>query len=178
MTVLYGVLLLVMLVGIIGSIVPALPGPSLILIAVLVWLFTTGFSSFGPLTVTVIVVLLLSSAVELLGTYLGARQFGASNWGQIGAIVGLVLGVLGLLPALPFGGPIVGFFLGPVVGAFVGEFLYRRNLELGDRFLSSLKACVGIVVGTIVGKIMEFLLAIVAVGIFVFSTWPQVFQGT
>lgn len=174
LTVLYWLLLAVMLVGVIGSILPAIPGPSLILIAALVWLAANGFSNFGLPLIAVFVILVLASVVDLLGTYLGARQFGASKWGQIGAIVGLLLGFFGLLPALPVGGPILGLFFGPVVGAFVGEFLYRRQLELSDRTWLSLKACLGIIVGTVIGKLMEFFLAIAAVVIFVFVTWPQV----
>lgn len=174
LTVLYWVLLLVMLVGVVGAILPAVPGPSLILIAAVVWWIATGFSGFGLPTVVVIVLLVLSLGVELLAAYLGAKRFGASRWGVIGAIVGLVLGIVGLLPALPFGGPIVGLFFGPVAGAFIGEFLFRRTLELSERIWQSLRACVGIVVGTVIGKLMEFFLAIAAFVIFIIDTWPQV----
>lgn len=177
LSVLYWILIAVMLVGVVGAALPGIPGPGLILVAVLVWCFATGFSNIGVPIIAVFAVLLLSTGVEILSAYLGAKQFGASNWGQVGAIAGLILGVFGLLPALPVGGPIVGLLIGPVIGAFVGEFLYRRKLELGDRIVQSIKASFGIIVGSLVGKVIEFVLAIVAVVVFVWGTWPQVFPG-
>ncbi|MGL6282945.1 MAG: DUF456 family protein, partial [Microcoleaceae cyanobacterium] len=92
----------------------------------------------------------------------------------IGCMVGLFLGVLGLLPALPFGGPIIGMFIGPALGAFIGEFLYRRDVVLRERAILSGKATVGILVGTIVGRIIQTVLALVAVIIFIVDSWPPV----
>ncbi|MBE9042617.1 DUF456 family protein, partial [Oscillatoriales cyanobacterium LEGE 11467] len=84
-----------------------------------------------------------------------------------------VLGTLGLLPALPFGGPLLGLLLGPVIGAFVGEWLYRKDLNGSQRMNQAFKGCMGIVVGSIIGNVIEALLAIVAIAIFIFSTWPS-----
>ena len=53
--------------------------------------------------------------VDFLAGYIGAKQAGASKWGQIGAFVGLLLGFFGLLPTLPFGGPLLGILFGPLV---------------------------------------------------------------
>jgi uncharacterized protein YqgC (DUF456 family) len=88
--------------------------------------------------------------------------------------VGLVLGFFGLLPALPIGGPLLGILVGPLLGAIIGEFLYRRDLPLGARTEQSVKAGVGVVVGSLIGNLIEGLLAIAAVAIFVISTWSQV----
>ncbi|NMG10379.1 DUF456 family protein [Brasilonema sp. UFV-L1] len=170
MQILYWLLVALMAVGIVGAVVPAIPGASLILIAIIIWGFVS--SSFAaikiPLIVT-IVVLFLSVGVDFLASYLGARTAGASQWGQIGAIVGLVLGLVGLLPTLPFGGPLLGILLGPLLGAIVGEYLYRRDLGL------AIKAGIGIVAGTLVGNLIQGLLAIAAVIVFLVTTWPQVF---
>jgi hypothetical protein len=87
-------------------------------------------------------------------------------------LVGLGLGFFGLLPALPFGGPLIGILLGPLIGAFIGEFLYRRELELGSRTKVAFKAGIGVVVGSLIGNLIEGILALVAVVIFVWSTWP------
>lgn len=170
MLVLYWLLVALMGVGIIGAVVPGIPGTSLILVAIIIWGVVQGsFSSVTiPLTVT-IAVLLLSVGIDFLATYWGAKRAGASKWGQIGAIIGLVVGILGLLPALPFGGPLLGILIGPLLGAIVAEYLYRRNLTL------ALKAGVGIVVGSLVGNLIQGVLAIAAVGVFLFATLPQVF---
>jgi uncharacterized protein YqgC (DUF456 family) len=144
-TIVYWVLIAVMLVGVIGAVVPAVPGPSLILGAILVWTIVQGFGNVSwPPLIAIFVILILSAAVEFLASYWGAKQAGASKWGQIGALVGLGLGFFGLLPALPFGGPLIGILLGPLIGAFIGEFLYRRELELGSRTKVAFKAGIGV----------------------------------
>jgi hypothetical protein len=171
-TILYGVVIAVMLVGVVGAVVPGIPGPSLILAAILVWTIVQGFNvSWVPL-IAIFVILILSAGVELLATYWGAKQAGASKWGQIGALIGLGLGFFGLLPALPLGGPLLGILVGPLVGAIIGEFFYRRDLPLEERTKQSVKAGVGVVVGSLIGNLIEGLLAFVAVVIFVWSTWP------
>jgi hypothetical protein len=172
-TILYWILIAVMVVGVIGAVVPAVPGPSLILGAILVWTVIQGFGnvSWMPL-VAIFVILILSAGVELLASYWGAKRAGASKWGQIGALIGLGLGFFGLLPALPLGGPLIGILFGPLIGAFIGEFLYRRDLELGLRANQALKAGIGVVLGSLIGNLIEGLLALFAVVIFVWSTWP------
>jgi uncharacterized protein len=170
MQIIYWLLIVVMLLGVVGAVVPALPGSSLILISIIIWgIVSSSFAAIKvPLIVTVIV-LILSVGVDLLGSYLGAKQAGASKWGQIGAIVGLVVGFLGLLPTLPFGGPLLGILLGPLLGAIIGEYLYQRDLGI------AFKAGIGIVVGSLIGNLIQGLLAIAAVVVFVVTTWSQVF---
>ncbi|MEG3439017.1 DUF456 family protein [Pannus brasiliensis CCIBt3594] len=171
--VLYWVLIAVMMVGVIGALVPAIPGVGLILVAMLVWGAVTGFSNLGTAIIVALIVLLLSLGVDFLATYLGAKRVGASSWSQIGLVVGLIAGVFGFLPALPFGGPLIGLLLGPVVGAFIGEFAYRKELPPTPRLQQSLKVCIGVVVGTFVGNISKALLALGSVLFFVYSTYPS-----
>ena len=170
MQIIYWLLVALMVVGIIGAVVPAIPGSSLILTAIIIWGFVSGsFAAIKiPLIVTVFV-LLLSIGVDFLAGYLGAKQAGASKWGQIGAVVGLLVGFLGILPTLPFGGPLLGILLGPLLGAIIGEYIYQRN------FLCSVKAGLGIVAGTLIGNLIQGILAIAAVAVFLFTTWSQVF---
>jgi uncharacterized protein len=172
MQIIYWLLVAVMVVGIIGAVVPAIPGTSLILIAIIIWgVASSSFAAIKiPLIVTVLV-LLLSIGVDFLAGYIGAKQAGASKWGQIGAFVGLLLGFFGLLPALPFGGPLLGILIGPLLGAIIGEYLYQRQLGI------AIKAGIGIVVGTVIGNLLQGILAIAAVIVFLVTTWPQVFPS-
>lgn len=172
MQILYWLLIIVMLVGIVGSVVPGVPGSGLILTSIIIWGVVSGsFAAIKiPLIVTVLV-LLLSIGVEFLASYLGAKKAGASKWGQIGAIVGLLLGFFGLLPTLPFGGPLLGILLGPLLGAIIGEFLYRRQFWL------AVKAGIGIIVGSVIGNLVQGVLAIAAVVVFLVTTWSQVYGG-
>lgn len=172
MLALYGILVVVMLVGVVGAVVPGLPGPSLILVAILVWCFATKFAiALLPLSL-IFLALILSAAVEWLGGYLGAKQVGASAWSQWGMMGGMALGFVGLLPALPIGGPIFGILAGGLFGGFVGEFLYRRDLTIIPRLKMAGKVCLAIGLGSVIGNLTEMVLAIVAVGLFLWSTWP------
>ncbi|MBC5794420.1 DUF456 family protein [Sphaerospermopsis sp. LEGE 00249] len=172
MQIIYCLLIALMLVGVIGSVVPAIPGSSLILAAIIIWGIVNGSVAVIkiPLIVTGIV-LLLSMAVDFLAGYIGAKQAGASKWGQIGAFVGLLLGFFGLLPALPFGGPLLGMLIGPLLGAIIGELLYQKDLG------KAVKAGIGITVGTVVGNLLQGVLAVGAVVVFIWTTWTQVFGG-
>jgi len=162
----YWCLVALMVVGIFGAVVPAIPGISLIVVAIVLWGAATGFSKVGIAIAVSVVALLLGIGVDFLATYWGAKQAGASKWGQIGAVVGLIVGILGLIPALPVGGPILGILIGPLLGAFIGEFIYRRDLKL------SAKAALGILVGSIVGNLFQGALAIATVIVFLVTTWP------
>lgn len=172
MLTLYWLLVALMVVGIIGAVVPGIPGTSLILVAIVIWGAVQGsFSSVSVPLLVAIAVLVCGIGIDFLASYWGAKQAGASKWGQIGAIVGLFFGIFGLLPALPVGGPLLGILLGPLLGAIVGEYLYQRDLNL------AFKAGVGIVVGSLVGNLIQGVLAIAVVGVFLFTTWPQVVGG-
>lgn len=174
LVILYWVLLAVMLVGVIGAVVPGIPGPSLILVAILVWCVATQFAiPLLPLGL-IFVALILSALVEWLASYWGAKQVGASQWGQLGMFAGMALGFFGLLPALPLGGPIAGVLLGGLLGGFVGEFLYRGNLPTGERVKTAGKVSLAIGLGNIVGNLIEVTLAIAAIGVFIWSTWSSI----
>jgi len=170
MLILYWSLVVVMVIGIIGAVTPVIPGISLIAGATVVWAVATGFPQNAVIPmIEALIVLAIGIGVDFLAGYFGAKQAGASKWGQIGAMVGLLLGVFGFLPTIPIGGPLgplIGIILGPVIGAIVGELLYRRDLGI------ALKAALGIVVGTIIGNLIQGVLAIATVIFFLFFTWP------
>jgi uncharacterized protein len=181
MVILYWVLCAVMLLGVVGAFVPGIPGPTMILAAIVAWGVAIHYllalpwlaalnATAWPLGVA-IVILLFCIGVDLLAGQWGAKQAGASNWGVWGAVVGMILGFLGLLPALPIGGPILGLLLGPLLGAIVGEFLYTKDLQ------KSVKAGIGIFVGSLAGSVIQGILAIVPVVVFLFTTLPVLYPG-
>ncbi|KAM3094496.1 DUF456 domain-containing protein [Phormidesmis sp. 146-12] len=174
MVVLYWSLVALMVVGIVGAVVPGIPGTSLIVAGIVIWGAVNGFSSVAIALSVAIVVLLCSLGIDFLATYWGAKKAGASNWGQIGSIVGFILGILGFLPTIPISGPIgviIGILIGPLVGAIVGEFLYRKDITI------AIKAGVGIVVGSLIGNLIQGVLALLTVGVFLFTTFPLVFPS-
>jgi uncharacterized protein len=170
--VLYTVVVLVMVVGVVGSVIPALPGITLILGGLVVWGLVVGFAGLKWALGVTLAALVLSVAIDYLAGVLGAQRVGASRWGQIGAFIGMFLGLFGLLPLLPTGIPLLGLLVGTVLGAFVGEFLHRRELKLGQRIKQSGKVGLAIVVGTLVGNILQGILALISVVVFLVTTWP------
>jgi uncharacterized protein len=178
-TLVYWILLIVMLLGIAGAVIPAVPGPTLIVGAIAISGLVYGWSNVMVPLIVALVVLTLCFAIEYLAGVLGGQKAGASHWGQIGSMVGLGLGFFGMLPALPVGGPLVGIFFGPFIGAVGGEILYLlkdNQMPFLDLFVKALRAGVGIVVGSVIGLVMQGLLCLGAVLVFVFSTygygWP------
>ena len=170
--ILYWVLLIVMGAGICGAFIPAFPGIGLIVAAIAVWGAVAGFSQAIVVALGVaLAIFAITTAIDYLAGYVGAKKVGASKWGQMGAVVGMILGLLGFLPALPIGGPIFGLVFGSMVGAFVGEMLHRRDLALAARCKLGAKVSLAIVVSSLLGNIIAGVLSIIATVVFVVATW-------
>jgi uncharacterized protein len=115
------VAIVLMAIGLIGTVVPVLPGAVIILAAAVIHQVMLGSEkSLGWWNVGALTILaLLSYGIELATGYFGAKRFGATRWGILGAAVGAIAGLF-----FPFPGLIVG----PVIGAIVGEFLGGKRL--------------------------------------------------
>jgi hypothetical protein len=174
LSILYISLLIVMVVGVIGAFVPALPGVTLLLAAILIWGLATGFAQITVPLVVAGAVLLLSLIIDYLAAYLGAKRVGASLWGQVGAVIGVVLGILGFLPALPIGGPLLGILVGAMAGAFIGEMIHRRDLALGARCQLGFKVSLAVVVSSLLGNLVQGVLALATMLVFIWTTWSTV----
>src|ERR687896_757544 len=119
--------LVLMFVGLLGSVLPGLPGVTLIFLSALVYAIITDFRIVG---VAILIVLFIFAAIALVADFVatsyGARRFGASNWGTVGGAIGGIVGALA--GALFFGiGALFGLILGTIGGVFVGEYLRRRE---------------------------------------------------
>jgi uncharacterized protein YqgC (DUF456 family) len=149
-------------IGLVGTVLPALPGLPLVFGGMLVAAWADGFSNV-PVWVLVLLGLLtlVSLAIDFWATALGAKRVGASRT----AIVGAMLGTLGGL----FLGPI-GLILGPFAGALVGELLHRRSLErahIGD----AAKIGLGTWLGILFGVVLKLGLAFTMLGLFALAWW-------
>src|SRR5919107_281930 len=87
--------LVLMFVGLLGSVLPGLPGVTLIFLSALVYTILTDFRTVGA---AILVVLFISAAIALVADFVatsyGARRFGASNWGTVGGAIGGIPGAL------------------------------------------------------------------------------------
>jgi uncharacterized protein len=148
-------------VGLIGTVLPVFPGTIIVLAGAIIHRIMLGAEkSIGWKTIVVFVMLtLLSYAFDFLGSYFGAKYFGATRWGAFGAIVGALIGLF-------FG--LIGLFVGPVIGALAGEFI------AGKRMIDAGRAGWGSLLGNLGGMIGKLVIALAMITIF-FMTVPPPF---
>ncbi|HEU0208578.1 MAG TPA: DUF456 family protein [Candidatus Udaeobacter sp.] len=146
-------------VGLICTVAPVLPGTTIILAAAIIHRIMLGpEKSVGWHTIIVLVLLTLATYVfDVLAGYFGARYFGASKWGTVGAMLGAVVGLL-------FG--VIGLFVGPVIGAIVGEVI------AGKRMIDAGRAGWGSLLGNIGATLAKLIIALAMITIFLMSVPP------
>jgi len=139
---------LCILIGILGSLLPILPGPPLSYAGILLLHFskyaqysTRFLLLFGGLTVIVAV---LDYVIPVWGT----KQFGGSKYGTWGAAVGVLAGL--------FFGP-AGIIIGPFIGAVCGEMLSGRKTN--EAFRAGFGSFIGFVAGTLMKIVLSAILA-------------------
>jgi uncharacterized protein len=106
--------------GIIGCLVPVLPGPPLSFLGIL----SLHFTKFGHFSNTTLFILggiaLAVTILDVVVPVWGTKKFGGSKYGSRGATVGLIIGF--------FLGP-VGIIIGPFLGAFAGEMIFKDDMN-------------------------------------------------
>jgi uncharacterized protein YqgC (DUF456 family) len=142
-----------MFTGLIGSVLPMIPGSPLILLGAFIYGWHTNFEviTWGTLGILLFLVL-LTQILDYLASILGAKKFGASRWGMVGAFLG---GIIGLL----FGG-FLGILVGPFIGALLLELLHGQNLK------ASMKIGLGTLIGFLAGAVGKIIISITMIGIF------------
>ena len=158
MTVLLWVLAVVLvLVGVAGTFLPALPGTILVFAGLLLAAWAGDFQQVGwPSLVLLGVLAALSYVVDLFAAAFGVRKFGASRRAAVGAALGTLLGLFFGLP---------GVVVGPFVGALAGEIWARRGLEGAGR------AGLGAWLGFLLGAVVKLAIVFMMVGLFVAAFW-------
>jgi uncharacterized protein len=153
------VVAILMIAGLVGAVVPFLPGAPLIFAGALLYALTTDFTPVGAGRLAILAVLgVLAWALEHLAGVVGARRAGGGRAAVVGAMVGMVVGVM-VAP--------IGLLLGPIVGAVAGELLTGRAPG------ASVRTGVGAALGVLTGVVAHFTLALVMIGLFVWWVWPR-----
>lgn len=151
--------ILLMTLGLIGSVFPMLPDSLLILCGAYLSHFTVqpahrvGWWTLGVLTALSI----LAHIVDFAAGAVGAKKFGASKWGALGGLIGAIVGLF-FFP--------IGIFLGPVIGVVCAEILLARR-GLGPAARSSW----GTLLGTTAGLVGKFVIDVTMIGIFVIAAF-------
>jgi uncharacterized protein YqgC (DUF456 family) len=139
--------------GLLGLLLPVLPGAPLLFLGLLFGAWAEGFTYIGIWTLLVLAVMAaLTYVVEFAASVLGVKKFGGSKRAMVGAALG---GIVGLFLGVP------GILLGPFVGAVIGELSLQRSLDEASR------AGFGTVVGLAIGVAGKLAIGIAMIGIFV-----------
>lgn len=167
------VTLVAMLVGLVGSVLPGLPGVTLIFLSAAVYAYLTNFDFVGvPILLVLFFLAALAFAADFLATSYGARRFGASNWGTVGGAVGGLVGALVGLLFLGIGS-LFGLILGTIGGIFAGEYLRRRRSvpgeqsQAGNDWRRTSRAAGGVFIGLVASAIAQGILGLACVVVFV-----------
>lgn len=128
--------ILFMLTGIVGCLVPVLPGPPLSYLGLVIVHFTRFADVSQQLFIILGIIAVAVTVLDYIVPIWGTRHFGGSKYGARGATVGLVIGL--------FLGP-AGIIIGPFLGAFVGELIFKDDVKY------ALKAGFGSLLGFMTG---------------------------
>lgn len=151
--ILFALAALLILVGLAGTILPALPGLPLVFAGMLLAAWAEDFTRVSAWTMALLALLTLASlAVDIGATAMGAKRVGASKSAMFGAALGTLLG--GIFLNIP------GLLLGPFIGAMAGELIQGREWRAAS------KVGFGTWLGLALGTALKLALAFAMLGIF------------
>ncbi|MHB9133810.1 MAG: DUF456 domain-containing protein [Armatimonadota bacterium] len=156
---------LLMAAGLVGSIIPFMPGAVLVWLGMLVWAWA---DNFQHITWTILAILggiaLLGMASDVVATAITGKQAGL-GWKSIGAalIGALVGGIVGSF--VPVLGTLICSILGAMIGITLVEFRQRREWK------PSLKAAGVYLISMLVARVIEFIVSLVMIGIFIWQAY-------
>ena len=153
--------LLCVIVGIFGSFMPVLPGPTISWAGILLLYLTKAVeNNYWILGITLIVTIFIS-VLDYIIPAKGTKKFGGSKYGVWGTNLGMLLGFF-LIP-VP-----LGFIIGAFLGVFLGELYY--NSQDKQR---ALKAATGSILGFLASSFLKFIVCIVYLGLFLLIVWQN-----
>lgn len=143
---------LIILAGLVGTVLPALPGVPMIFAGLLLAAWSNGFEIIGWGTLSILAVLtLIAVLIDYLAAAFGAKRLGASTRAFWGATVGAIVGMFFGLP---------GIILGPFFGAVAAEL----SAGLGARQAG--RSGYGVWIGLVIGTAAKLSIAFLMLGIF------------
>lgn len=149
---------IIMLIGLVGSVLPLVPGPPLIWLGALYYAWRTDWLEVGwPILVLLLVLALVGGTADWWMGYLGASSGGASIWATLASMVG----------------GIAGFFIFSVPGMLIGSIGAIALVEYGRHrdWRKTLRAGGGYLVGSLLAAVVEVVIALVMIGIFVAAVY-------
>lgn len=154
----FGVLFIVL--GIIGSFIPILPGPLTSWIGLLLIHLTEAIPFHHALIGITLIVAILINVLDYIIPALGTKKFGGSKYGIYGTTIGLIVGLIYLGP--------FGIIIGPFVGALVGELIYDQRDSK-----KAIKSAFGSFLGFLFSTGIKFIVSIIYAGLFISICWEH-----
>lgn len=146
---------IMVVIGLAGTLLPALPGAPLVFCGLLLAAWIGDFQRIGWPTLTILAILTaFAIAVDFIATMLGAKRVGASKLALLGAAVGSIVGIF-------FG--LVGIFVLPFIGAVIGELIERKGMQ------QAAKVGLATWLGILFGALAKLALALTMIGVFVIA---------
>lgn len=148
---------LLIITGIVGSVLPILPGPPLAYGGLFVMHFSgPNYKIWWPILVVLGIFTLVVSVLDYVMPSIGTKYFGGTKYGSWGSTIGLIIGVF-----TAWLGP-WGIIIGPFLGAFIGELIYGQTTG------EALKSATGSFLGFLGGTFMKVMLCVVILVVYVF----------
>jgi len=148
-----------MLVGIVGSFLPVLPGPTISWIGLLLLYLTKVVPDDWLFLGITLVIALTVFALDYIIPAVGTKKFGGTRAGMLGTMIGLLVALF-----FPILGPL-GIIIWPFVGALVGELLNKADKK------TATKAAFGSFIGFLTGTFLKFMVTIVYLRLFIMTAW-------
>jgi uncharacterized protein YqgC (DUF456 family) len=148
---------LLMLLGIIGSFLPVLPGPLTSWIGLLIVHFTDAVAMDKSFLIITLIIAILIWFLDYIIPAIGTKRFGGSRYGMVGTSIGLIVGLLAPIPG--------GIILGPFVGALIGELINKSDSKTATR------AAFGSFIGFLTSTFIKFVVAVIYLGLFIVILW-------
>ena len=150
---------LFIIIGLIGSFLPVLPGPPMSWVGLLFLYLTKAVPNDNWFLAITLVVALIVFTLDYVIPALGTKKFGGSKTGMIGTTVGLLISIF-----FPIFG-IFGIIIWPFVGALAGELINKADSK------TAVKAAFGSFLGFLTGTFLKFIVAVVYFGFFIMTFW-------
>lgn len=142
--------IILLLVGIVGCILPILPGQAVAFLSLILLRFMDPPRLDGDTIWTMAGIMILVTVLDYIVPIYGTKKFGGTKRGVWGSTIGLIFGIF-ILPSIVVLGPfgVFGIILGPFVGAYIGEATGNRDSK------ESLIAAIGSFIGFLTGTFLK-----------------------
>lgn len=148
-----------MLLGIVGSFLPVLPGPLTSWLGLLIVHFAAAIPMNKSFLIITLIIAILIWLLDYIIPAIGTKRFGGSKYGMVGTSIGLIVGLIAPIPG--------GIIIGPFFGALIGELINKSDSK------TATKAAFGSFIGFLTSTFIKFVVAVIYLGLFIGILWDN-----